>query len=96
MPIVENHIRKWQEEYKIEFPSRNFPILIKDSNCKTCCIIRFLKALNPPDFDKDIIQAPMENFCMRLVSLIPFKTNAYYDGIWLTSDVIKFYTLDKV
>lgn len=83
-----NFIQEWEVDYREKFPSRIFPILVKDSTCKTSCITRLLKPLNSPDFQHDYV----ENGCSRFVSMIPFvDSDPDLNGIWLTADVSVIY-----
>lgn len=87
LPCIMEHIMKWNNIYNSNFPSRKFSAMAINTNCKTLCIIRYIKPIEPPQLNLEEFDVTAEQ-CMRYVSLIPFTNcNNFYSNIWLTTDV---------
>lgn len=98
IPYIEDHVIKWSNSYNCVFPHRKFSALAIDTNCRTVCVLRYLKPLEPPQLNLEEFDVTPEQ-CMRYLSLIPFTSyNHFYSNIWLTTDVsnqsrIEYYDL---
>ncbi|KAG5677027.1 hypothetical protein PVAND_006814 [Polypedilum vanderplanki] len=89
---VEQHIKIWFEQLKLEFPSRTqkWNPLVTLLSGKRCCITRLLSPLTVP-FEKN---ETTEQLIRRFVSLIPIQYDANtthssctgLNGVWLSNN----------
>ncbi|KAK9876719.1 hypothetical protein WA026_014958 [Henosepilachna vigintioctopunctata] len=86
LPYICDYIIKWNEDYNHSFPSRKFSALAINSSGKTACLVRYIKALEPPQLNNEGFDVEPEQ-CAKFVSLIPFTNcNHFYQNVWLSTD----------
>lgn len=89
LPYIKEHITKWNELFNNNYPHRQFSALAIDTNGKTCCIVRYIKPIEPPQISSEEFTITADQ-CARYVSLIPFtECNHFYQNIWLKTNVQK-------
>ncbi|KAG5899846.1 hypothetical protein JTB14_012317 [Gonioctena quinquepunctata] len=86
VPYIREHILKWSASFNGAYPDKRFRALALDSNGRTACVTRFIRALEPPQINAEGFDVSAEQ-CLRYVSLIPFTDcNNFYDCVWLSTD----------
>ncbi|XP_044766711.1 coiled-coil and C2 domain-containing protein 2A [Coccinella septempunctata] len=86
LPYITDFIIKWNESYNHSFPSRKFSAMALNSSGKTTCLVRYIKALEPPQLNNEGFDVEPEQ-CAKFVSLIPFTNcNHFYQNVWLSTD----------
>ncbi|KAF5273701.1 hypothetical protein FQA39_LY07391 [Lamprigera yunnana] len=91
LPYIRQHILNWNEVFNNNYPQRKFSALVIDINGKTVCVSRYIKALEPPQLNKDKFVVTTEQ-CTQYISMIPFTDcNKFYQNVWLTAvQLLKF------
>lgn len=86
-PYIKNYILRWNSAYNTNNPSKKFSALVIDSNGRSCCIIRYITPLEPPQLNPEGFDVTGEQ-CARYVSMIPFtECNKFYENVCLTGTV---------
>ncbi|XP_045464797.1 coiled-coil and C2 domain-containing protein 2A isoform X2 [Harmonia axyridis] len=86
LPYIKDYIINWNESYNHSFPSRKFSALAINSSGKTTCLVRYIKALEPPQLNNEGFDVEPTQ-CAKFVSLIPFTNcNHFYQNVWLSTD----------
>uniref|UniRef100_A0A6P7GYL8 Coiled-coil and C2 domain-containing protein 2A-like n=1 Tax=Diabrotica virgifera virgifera TaxID=50390 RepID=A0A6P7GYL8_DIAVI len=96
VPYIQEHVLKWNKIFNNSYAHRKFNALVLDTNGKTTCITRYIKALEPPQINHKEFDVTVEQ-CLRYISLIPFtERNHFYSNIWLGADQLISFMLGSI